>query len=122
MLPDGTGVLLPSDENLNYTLRATVSWAVAHGLSLSLVPEYLASDRTGTSNGVAAPTRTSRHLGMSGRANLDFPLGHRGHLLGDISRTFTDDRSTTYLNGLPQPSPLAQRDFWTGSLGLTWDL
>jgi len=122
VLPDGTGVLLPSDENLNYTLRATVSWAVAHGLSLSLVPEYLASDRTGTSNGVAAPTRTSRHLGMSGRANLDFPLGHRGHLLGDISRTFTDDRSTTYLNGLPQPSPLAQRDFWTGSLGLTWDL
>jgi len=59
---------------------------------------------------------------LSGGANLDIALGSRGHLLGDISRQFSDDRSTTYRAGVPQPSPLAEQDYWSGSLGLTWDL
>jgi hypothetical protein len=122
VLPDGTGVLLPSDENLNYTLRAQLVWALSRGLSLKLLPEYLATDRTGTTNGAATPVRNSRHLSISGGANLDIQLGKSGHLLGDISRQFSDDRSTTYLSGVPQLSPLAQQDFWTGSLALTWDL
>jgi hypothetical protein len=121
-LPDGSGVLLPADESLNYTLRAQVVWAVTHGLSVRLLPEYLASDRTGTTNGVETPTRSTRRLGLGGGVNLDIALGTRGHLQGDISRQFTDDRSTTYRNGVPQPSPLAEQDFWNGSLGLTWDL
>jgi hypothetical protein len=115
-------VLLPADESLNYTLRAQVVWAVTHGLSVRLLPEYLASDRTGTTNGVETPTRSTRRLGLGGGVNLDIALGTRGHLQGDISRQFTDDRSTTYRNGVPQPSPLAEQDFWNGSLGLTWDL
>jgi hypothetical protein len=43
-------------------------------------------------------------------------------LIGDVSRQFSDDRSTTYLSGVPQPSPLAQQDYWSGSLSLTWEL
>jgi hypothetical protein len=122
VLEDGNGVLLPSDENLNYTLRAQVVWTVSRGLSLKLLPEYLASDRTGTTNGVETPTRTTRRLAFAGGANLDIALGTRGHLLGDINRQFSDDRSTTYRSGVPQPSPLATQDYWTGSLALTWDL
>ena len=121
-LPDGTGVLLPSDENLNYTLRAQVVWAITRGMSLKLLPEYLATDRTGTTNGVETPTRSTRRLSLSGGANLDIALGSRGHLLGDISRQFSDDRSTTFRAGVPVPSPLAEQDYWSGSLGLTWDL
>jgi len=122
VLPDGNGVLLPSDENLNYTLRAQVVWALSRAFSLKVLPEYLASDRTGTTNGVETPTRTTRRLSFAGGANLDIPLGKTGHLLGDISRQFSDDRSTTYRSGVPQPSPLAKQDYWTGSLSLTWDL
>jgi hypothetical protein len=61
-------------------------------------------------------------LTFSGGATLDVPLGKKGHLQGDVRRTFSDDRSTTYLNGVPQLTPLAQRDYWFGSLGFTWDL
>ena len=122
VLQDGSGVLLPSDENLNYTLRAQVVWALSRGISLKLLPEYLATDRTGTTNGVETPTRTTRRLSFAGGANIDIGLGPRGHLLGDISRQFSDDRSTTYRNGVAQPSPLAEQDYWTGSLALTWDL
>ena len=122
VLPGGDGVMLPSDENLNYTLRAAVVWTLSRSFSLKLLPEYLATDRTGTTNGVETPTRTARRLAFAGGANLDIALGSRGHLLGDVSRQFSDDRSTTYRNGVPQPSPLSEQDYWAGSLGLTWDL
>jgi hypothetical protein len=120
--PDGSGALLPSDENLNYTLNANVVWSVSPGVSLNVSPSYLASDRTGTTNGVATPTRRTRHMQINGGANLDLPLGKNGHLIGNVGRMFIDDRSTTYANGVPQPSPLAQQDFWSGSLALTWGL
>jgi hypothetical protein len=96
-------------------VRALVQWAVTRGMSLKLLPEYLATDRTGTSNGVETPTRTTRRLSLSGGANLDIALGSRGHLLGDISRQFSDDRSTTYRAGVPQPSPLAEQGLLVGS-------
>ena len=122
VFPDGSGALLPSDENLNYTLRANVVWTVSPGVSLTLLPEYVATDRTGTTNGVATPQRSARHLALSGGASLDLPLGKNGHLQGDVRRQFSDDRNTTYLSGLPQPSPLAEQDYWVGSLALSWNL
>ena len=63
---DGTGALLPADENLNYTLRSRVTWSPSPAMSFTITPEYLARDRKGTSNGVAAPTRRSRRLNFSG--------------------------------------------------------
>ena len=122
VLPDGSGVLLPSDENLNYNLTAQVVWAVSRGVSLNLTPQYLATDRTGTTSGVATPTRTSRRVALDGGANLDISLGKNGHLLGNVTKRLSDDRSTTYLSGVPQASPLARQDYWSGSLSLTWDL
>ncbi len=122
LLPDGSGVLLPSVENLNYTLRSRVTWSPSPALSLTLTPEYQASDRSGTSNGVEAPTRRSRRLNFTGGANLNLPIGRRGQLTGGVFRTFSADRTTTYRNGLPQSSPLAEQDYWNGSLQLSWEL
>jgi hypothetical protein len=122
VLDDGSGVLLPSDENLSYTLRSQVVWTITQGVSLKLTPEYLATDRTGTTGGLETPTNSTRRLSLGGGVNLDIPLGKSGHLLGDISRQFSDDRSTVYRAGVPVPSPLAEQDYWSGSLGLTWDL
>jgi hypothetical protein len=122
VLADGTGALLPSEENLNYTLRSRVTWSPSPTMSFTLTPEYQASDRTGTSNGIEAPTRRSRRLNFTGGANLNLKLGQRGLLTGGINRSFTADRTTTFRNGLPQTSPLSEQDFWNGSLLLSWEL
>jgi hypothetical protein len=122
VLSDGSGVLLPSDENLSYTLRSRVVWSPSPALSLQLAPEYQASDRNGTVNGVEAPTRTSRRLTFTGGVNLDLELGRRGKLQGSVNRRFTADRATRYQNGVPQPSPVAEQDYWDGSLQLSWEL
>ncbi len=122
LLPDGSGVLLPSNENLSYTLRSRVVWSPSPALSLLLAPEYQASDRNGTVNGVESPTRTSRRLTFTGGVNLDLEVGRRGKLLGSVNRRFTADRSTRYLNTVPQPSPVSEQDYWDGSLQLSWEL
>ena len=119
---DGTGALLPADENLNYTLRSRVTWSPSPAMSFTITPEYLSSDRKGTSNGVAAPTRRSRRLNFSGGANLNLTIAKKGLLTGTINRSFSSDRTTTFLNGLPQASPLSEQDFWNGSLQLSWEL
>jgi len=77
---------------------------------------------TGTSNGGEVPTRRSRRLSLSGTANLNLTLGKKGALSGGIGRSFSADRTTTFQNGLPQASPLAEQDFWNGNLQLSWEL
>ena len=119
---DGTGALLPSIENTNYTLRSRVTWSPSPAFSVFLTPEYQASDRTGTVNGSEAPTRTSRRLNFSGAANLNIPVGRRGQLTGTVGRTFTSDRTTTYQQGEPLASPLAEQDYWNGSLQFSWEI
>jgi hypothetical protein len=91
-------------------------------MSFSLTPEYVASDRNGTSNGVEAPTRKSRRLNFTGGANLNLAIGRRGQLTGGVNRTFSSDRTTNYRAGIPQSSPLAEQDYWSGSLQLSWEL
>ncbi len=121
--PDGTGVLLPSDEQLDYTLRSRVTWSPSRSASLTITPEYIANNRNGTSStGEESPTRRSRRLNFSGGANLNMPVGRKGLLTGSISRTFSADRSTNYRNGLPQPSSLVEQDYWNGSLQFSWEL
>ena len=122
VLTDGTGVLVPADENLNYTLRTRVTYSPSRQLSITVTPDYLASDRLGTSNGVEAPTRRSRRLTFTGGANLNLDIGRRGQLTGTINRSFSADRSITYRNGVEQPSPVAEQDYWNGSLQLSWEL
>ncbi len=122
VLNDGSGALLPSEQNLNYTLRSRVTWSPSPRMSFTVTPEYLASDQTGTSNGAEVPTRRSRRLNLSGGANLNLSLGKKGALTGTIARSFSSDRTSTFLRGLPQASPLSEQDFWNGSLQLSWEL
>ena len=122
ILSDGSGVMLPADENRNYTLRSRVLWQPSRALSFQLTPEYQAIDRTGTVAGVESPTRTSRRLTFSGGVNLDVALGRRGKIQGGVNRSFTSDQATRYSSGVPQPSPVAEQDYWNGSLQLSWEL
>ena len=122
VLEDGSGALLPADENLNYTLRSRVTYSPVQAFSLSLAPEYVASDRNGTVNGVESPTRRSRRLNLSGFANLNLNIGRRGQLSGNVGRTFYTERATTYRNGVPQATPLSEQDYWNGFLQFSWEL
>jgi len=49
-------VLLPSDQDLTYTLHSRVTWSPSPALSFNITPDYLASDNTGTNNGTAVPS------------------------------------------------------------------
>jgi hypothetical protein len=111
-----------ADENKNYTLGVRVAYTPTPGLSLTLEPSYLSIARGGTVNGVLVPQGNSNSLNFSGGASLNVPVGQRGQLTGDIHRIIRDDRSTTYVNGIPNPSPLAETDYWSGGLTLTWAL
>jgi antitoxin component of MazEF toxin-antitoxin module len=111
-----------ADENKNYTLGVRVSYTPTPGLSLTLEPSYLSIARSGNVNGVVVPQRTSGTLNFSGGASVNVAVGQRGQLTGDIHRIFRDDRSTTYTGGVPVLSPLAETDYWSGGLTLTWAL
>lgn len=111
-----------SDENKNYTLGVRVAYTPTPGLSLTIEPSYLSISRTGTTNGVQSPQGITSSLNFAGGASLNVPVGKRGQLTGDIHRIVRDDRSTSYVNGLPQLSPLATTDYWSGGLTLTWTL
>jgi hypothetical protein len=119
---DGQEAFAKADENKNYTLAARVAYTPTPGLSFTIEPSYLAINRSGAVNGVVAPQRQSGSLNFSGGASLNVGVGQRGQLTGDIHRILRDDRSTTYLNGVPVPSPLAETDYWSGGLTLTWTL
>ena len=111
-----------ADETKNYTLGVRVSYMPTSGLALTLEPSYLSIARSGNVNGVLVPQRTSGTLNFSGGASLNVAVGRRGQLTGDIHRIFRDDRSTTYTSGVPVLSPLAETDYWSGGLTLTWTL
>jgi hypothetical protein len=119
---DGYEAFGKADENKNYTLGVRVTYTPTPGLSLTLEPSYLSIARSGAVNNVVVPQRTSGSLNFSGGASVNVRVGQRGQLTGDIHRIFRDDRSTTYSNGVPVPSPLAQTDYWSGGLTLTWTL
>lgn len=122
VLPDGSGVLLPADENLNYTLRSSVTYSPSPAMSFTLTPEYVATDRNGTTNGVEAPTRKSRRLNFTGGANLNLQIGRRGQVTGTVRRTFSSESATNYRNGVPQVSPVSEQDYWNGQLQFSWEL
>jgi hypothetical protein len=119
---DGHEAFGKSDEGRNYTLEARVAYTPTPGFSMNLSPNYLSIRRSGTVNGVLAPQRVSNTLNVSGGVSVNLGLGQRGRLTGDIRRVFRDDRSTIYSNGVPQPSPLSETDYWSGGLQLSWEI
>jgi hypothetical protein len=119
---DGLEAFGESDQSQNYTLSSRISYSPTPKLSLVLEPNYQAANRDNFQNGASAPQRKGRTLNFSGGASVNLPLGARGHLTGDIRRTYRADRSITYTAGVPQPSPRSETDFWNGTLQLSWAL
>lgn len=120
--PDGFEYLTKSDQNESFSLQSRVNYTPFPGISLLLQPEYFSSDRLSAGATSLQPQRTNRSLKFSGGASLNLPLGRKGQLSGDIRRTFTDDQSTTYSNGVPRPSPRSETDYWNGALSVSWTL
>lgn len=122
LYPDDLYYFERADESENSSLRANIAYSPSPAISLTFRPSYFAADRSGTVNGVQVPQRASRTLDFSGGANINWPVGRKGALRGDISRTYRAERSTTYASGIPQFSPRSEIDFWNGSLQLSWQL
>ncbi|HYM81174.1 MAG TPA: hypothetical protein VEY91_07150 [Candidatus Limnocylindria bacterium] len=111
-----------ADESQSYTLDANIAYTPAQAFSINIAPRYRASNRDVTVDGETTPQRRSRNLTFTGRANLNLRVGGKGRLSGDIGRTFTADRSTTYQSGAINVTPVTETDFWNGSLQFSWEL
>jgi hypothetical protein len=122
LYPDNLYYFERADENETASLRASIAYSPSPALSVSFRPGYFAADRAGTTNGVQVPQRTTRTLDLSGGANINWPIGSKGSLRGDIARSYRAERTTTYTSGIPQPSPRSEIDYWNGSLQLSWQL
>ena len=122
LYPDELYYFERADQSRTSSLRAVIAYAPSEAISLSFRPSYFAADRFGSVNGAEVPQRASRTLDFSGGANINWPVGRRGALRGDISRTYRADRSTTYSSGIAQPSPRSEIDYWNGSLQLSWQI
>jgi len=122
LYPDDLYYFERADENETSSLRANIAYSPSPALSLSFRPGYFAADRAGTTNGVQVPQRSTRTLDFAGGANINWPVGRKGSLRGDIARTYRAERSTTYTSGVARLSPRSEIDFWNGSLQLSWQL
>lgn len=122
-LADGITYLSRSEVNDNYTLSARMSYSPSPALSLFMQPNYVAGDRDGSQGGALVPTRVNRQLNFSGGLSLNLRVGSRGHLTGDLQRTYRDERSVSYNSrGLPQSEVNTGSDYWNGALQFSWAL
>ena len=91
-------------------------------LSLSVDPRYRWSKRDGTSKGEIVPQRTNANLTFAGAANLNYSIGRRGRVSGNVSRAYTGDRNVTYKAGVVDALNRTNTDNWTANLQFTWKL
>ncbi len=87
-----------------------------------MLTEYISADRRSALNGQLTPQRLTQTLNFSGGARLNVPLMTKGRLTGDIRRTYSDNQSTGFSQGVAQPTPASGFDYWNGRLELSWDL
>lgn len=111
-----------SEESSDYSLSGRISYRPLNALTLTLTPFYQSILSEGTVSGVAVPRNRSTSLNLGGGANLNVPIGARARLSGGLTRQFRSSRTTRYRSGIPEPSPRAEFDYWSGDLHLSWDL
>jgi hypothetical protein len=122
LYPDDLYYFQRADESESSSLRAAISYTPSPAISFSFRPGYFATERLGSVNGVQVPQRTSRNLDFSGGANINWPIGSKGALRGDIARGYQSARSTTYTSGVAYSTPRSELSSWNGSLQLSWQL
>jgi hypothetical protein len=119
---DGLDYLQLSDDSRNYTLNAGIRYQPAPALGIHLEPRYQANERSGTVNGVPTKQRTDKRLDFSGGVDLNWRVGRKGQLTGRVSRSYADQRTINYVDGVGTPTPRSETDFWNGNLQLSWML
>jgi hypothetical protein len=119
---DGLDYLNLADESLDYTLSGSFSYAPIPVVRLSIEPSYHSLERTSTVDGQNQPNGLQRDFNLAGRASLNFPVGQRGHLSGNISRNYQSNQATRFPGGVMVLDPAYENDFWNGSLQFSWDL
>jgi hypothetical protein len=122
LYPDNLYYFERADEGEDASLRAAIAYTPSPAISFSFRPGYFASERAGSVNGVQVPQRASRNLDFSGGANINWPIGSKGALRGDIARNYQSARTTTYTSGVAFSSPRSELSSWNGSLQLSWQL
>ena len=120
-LPDGLEYFSPGDESRNYLLNTRIAYTPIPALSFSLSPDYQQYDRSTRTSAGTVPQNRQRALNFSGGANLNLRVAGRGRLTGNINRTYTSSRNTSYTAGALL-SPRSENDFWNGSLLFSWSL
>lgn len=119
---DGQFYFIQGDESRAFDLRAEIAYAPAPAVALSLQPRYVSDERDGSAGGVSQPQRRSGTLTLDGQASLNIGVGSKGHLSGNIGRTYRGQRTTSYQLGVPVPSPRSETDYWNGTLQFSWQL
>jgi hypothetical protein len=122
LYPDDLYYFQRSDEDRTASLRAAIDYSPSPAIQLFFRPAYFATDGSSALNGVEVPKSARRALDFSGGASINYAIGSKGALRGDISRTYHADRTTSYASGVPQLSPSTPYGYWNGSLQLSWHL
>lgn len=119
---DGQPTFRLSEETNEYQLSGNVSYRPIPALTFSVSPFYRSSLSEGTVSGQAVPRNETQALNLGGGVTMNVPIGDRAQLTGNIKREFSSSRTTRYRSGVPEPSPRADYDYWSGSLNLSWRL
>jgi hypothetical protein len=119
---DGNSYFSQADQSKRAELSASLTYSPVSAISLTIVPHYLNTVRQNVVDGVLQPQRIDKTLDLTGLANVNVAVGRRGQLSGQIGRLVNSSRTTTYNGTVPQLEPLADTNYWTANLSLTWSL
>jgi hypothetical protein len=106
---DGQPFFRIASRTRNYNLTSNISYAPFPSMSINLTPTYRADTSPGSPN-------ASRSLNFAGGANVNLPVGERGSLSGNMSRTYSIRYAAL---GENQPPGVYS---WSGSLQFSWRL
>ncbi len=109
-----------SDDSELYSLESRIAYSPTNWLTLNFQPSYQSDRRVSAQEDRLAPLRTTKNLRLTGGLAVNRRVGTRGTLAGDLNRTFLADRSTAFTQGVPNPAPRAETDYWQGRLDFTW--
>jgi hypothetical protein len=111
-----------SDQTVTYKLNVTASYRPINAISLSFNPQYLATTRNTTVNGVLGPQRATRQLQFMPSAQVNLPVGAKGKLSGTLGRTSLAYGTQSFNSFSGNQNTVSRQDYWTGNIAFTWTL
>ncbi len=111
-----------SDQSITYKLNVTASYHPINAISLSFNPQYLATNRNTTVNGVLGPQRMTRQLQFTPSAQVNLPVGEKGKFSGTLGRTSNAYGTQSFGSFSGNQNTVSRLDYWTGNIVFTWTL